>query len=107
MALFPNLLIDILSDVVRTEVFWPTGPERTRSVREWLFDPSTMARDDFDPSDIIEFHDLVDRQDMVICENTQKGVRSRAYRRGLYPPQDRHVYAFNQEYLRARDKSPT
>lgn len=100
---FPNMLIDILSDVVRVEILWPVGPERTKSVREWLFHPSAMARDDFDPSEIIEFHDLVDRQDVAVCENAQKGVRSRSFVQGVYPPQDRYVYAFDQRYRRERD----
>ena len=106
MTLFPNMLVDLLPDVVRTEVLWPLGPERTLMVREWLFDPGAMARDDFDPKDIIEFHDLVDRQDSAVCENAQKGVRSRAYGHGVYPPQDRFVHEFNRQYLRARGTMP-
>ncbi|MGQ0797492.1 MAG: aromatic ring-hydroxylating oxygenase subunit alpha [Methanobacteriota archaeon] len=102
MAIFPNVLVDLLPDVVRTEVLWPLGPERTLAVREWLFDPDALARPDFDAADIIEFHDLVDRQDVAVCENAQRGVRSRAYRHGVYPPQDRFVYEFNERYRRAR-----
>jgi len=102
MAIFPNVLVDLLPDVVRTEVLWPLGPERTLAVREWLFEPDAMAQPDFDARDIIEFHDLVDRQDVGVCENAQKGVRSRAYRHGVYPPQDRFAYEFNERYRRAR-----
>jgi Rieske 2Fe-2S family protein len=104
MILFPNMLVDLLPDVVRTEVLWPLGPEHTLAVREWLFDPTAMARSGFDAGDIIEFHDLVDRQDVTVCENAQRGVRSRAYRRGVYPPQDRFVYEFNERYRTERDR---
>ena len=53
-------------------------------------------------TEIIEFHDLINRQDWEICERAQKGQRSRGYGRGVYPPQDEHVYEFDQRYLRER-----
>ena len=69
-------------------------------------DPSTIERDDFDPREIVEFHDLINRQDWGICERAQMGQRSRAYRCGVYPPQDEWVYEFDQHYLRERGPEP-
>ena len=37
-------------------------------VNEFLFHPGEMAKPGFDPSDAVEFWDLVNRQDWAICE---------------------------------------
>lgn len=103
VTVFPNLLLNLLPDYVMAYTIYPMGPERTAVVSEYLFDPSTMALEDFDAGDAFEFWDLVSRQDWAVCERTQKGVRSRSYKSGVYPPQDRYVYEFNQQYLKARD----
>ncbi len=50
--------------------------------------------------------DLVSRQDWAVCERAQQGLRSRAFKFGVYPPQDEFVYEFDQEYLRARGTAP-
>lgn len=99
---FPNLFVNLLPDVVATTIMFPLAPDRTRLITDLLFEPSTIARDDFDPSDLVEFRRTVMRQDWDVCERVQMGVRSRAYRSGVYPPQDSCVYEFNQQYLRER-----
>ena len=106
MTVFPNLMLDLLPDHVMTSVLWPAGPQRTKVVSEILFEPATLARDGFDPSDIVELEDLVSRQDWAVCERAQQGLRSRAFQFGVYPPQDEYVYEFDQEYLRARGAAP-
>lgn len=102
--LFPNLLLNLHPDYAMSYIIYPEGPSRTRVVSEYLFEPSTIERKDFDPSDAVEFWDLVSKQDWVVCERAQKGVRSKAYLKGIYPPQDQMVYEFNREYLRVRDR---
>ncbi len=76
---------------------------RTKVVSEFLFSPDTVAAAGFDPSEIVEFWDLISVQDWKVCERTQKGVMSRSFQFGIYPPQDHFVYDFNQIYLRERD----
>jgi phenylpropionate dioxygenase-like ring-hydroxylating dioxygenase large terminal subunit len=105
MTIFPNLLLDCLPDNVLYTILWPAAPERTRVTCGLLVEASTMERPDFDPADVVEFHDLVNRQDWGVCERAQLGQRSRGYGRGVYPPQDEYVYKFDQRYLRARDKA--
>jgi Rieske 2Fe-2S family protein len=78
-------------------------PERTTIVSEFLFEQKTIEKDDFDPGDIVDFWDLVGRQDWAVCERVQKGVRSRAYQSGIYPPNDQFALEFNQRYLQERD----
>ena len=49
----------------------------TTIVCEFLFHPAEMAKPGFDPSDAVEFWDLVNRQDWTICESVQRGMSSR------------------------------
>ena len=104
-TVFPNLVINLHSDHVMTYILEDLAPERTRIISEFLFEEATIRKGGFDPSEVVELWDLVGRQDWEVCERTQRGVRSRAYRTGVYPPKDRFVYEFNQRYLRERGAS--
>ena len=42
----------------------------------------------FDPSDAVEFWDLVNRQDWAVCEGVQIGIRSRVHTQGYYAPME-------------------
>ena len=63
---------------------WPRAVDRTEVTCEWFFEPETMARADFDPSDAVDFWDTVNRQDWYVCELTQRGVRTKGYTAGRY-----------------------
>ncbi|MGH9749383.1 MAG: aromatic ring-hydroxylating oxygenase subunit alpha [Candidatus Polarisedimenticolia bacterium] len=106
MTVFPNLILDCFPDNVLYTILWPGAPERTNVTCGLLVEASSLRQPDFDPADVVEFHDLVNRQDWGICERAQKGQRSRGYRQGVYPPQDEEVYAFDQLYLRERGRAP-
>ena len=41
-----------------------------------------------DPSDAIEFWDLVNRQDWRICASVQRGMGSRVFEHGYYAPME-------------------
>ena len=97
--IYPTMMLNLFPDYAQYRVLWPLGPARTRIVTEWLFEPFTMARDDFDASDAIEFIRLVSRQDWSVCELVQKGVASRAHRHGVYVPQETHAGQFKAWYL--------
>ena len=102
MTIFPNLILDCFPDNVLFTILWPTSSETTRVTCGLLFDPSTLATAGFDPREIVEFHDLINRQDWRVCERAQKGQRSRGYMQGVYPPADTYVWEFDQLYLRER-----
>jgi glycine betaine catabolism A len=99
----PNLIVNYHSETVNAVTIYPEGPERTIVVSEFLFRPETIAADGFDPSEVVDFRDLVAKQDWVVCELAQRGVRSRFYTSGVYPRQEKYLHEFNQRYLRARD----
>jgi Rieske 2Fe-2S family protein len=86
--IYPNFMLSLSAEHVAAFCVWPDGPQQTRVVCDFLFDPNEMAKPDFDPSDAIEFWDLVNRQDWAICESVQSGMRSRAFRFGYYAPME-------------------
>jgi glycine betaine catabolism A len=101
--LFPNLILNYHSETVNAVYLYPEGPGRTMVISEFLFRPQTIECEGFDPTEVVEFRDLIAKQDWTVCELAQRGVRSRFYEHGVYPRQEKYVYDFNQRYLNARD----
>jgi phenylpropionate dioxygenase-like ring-hydroxylating dioxygenase large terminal subunit len=92
---WPLTFLSLHPDYVLVHRLQPAGPGRTRIVCEWLFEPSTIARDDFDPTDAVEFWDLTNRQDWHVCELQQTGTASRSWHAGRYSNQEPSVHAFD------------
>jgi glycine betaine catabolism A len=84
----PNLMISLSADHVAAFTVWPHDAGHTTVVCDFLFHPDEMARADFDPSDAVEFWDLVNRQDWAICEQVQDGMRSRMFTSGYLAPME-------------------
>jgi Rieske 2Fe-2S family protein len=85
---YPNFLLSLSADHVAAFTIWPHAPARTTVLCEFLFHPQEMARPDFDPSDAVDFWDLVNRQDWAICESVQRGMTSRVFQTGYYAPME-------------------
>jgi Rieske 2Fe-2S family protein len=85
---YPNFLISLSADHVAAFLLQSHGPERTTVVCDFLFHPEEMARPGFDPSDAVDFWDLVNRQDWTICEGVQAGMRARVFTHGYYAPME-------------------
>ena len=86
--IYPNFLLSLSADHVAAFRLLPDGPERTNVLCDFLFDPAEMENPHFDPSDAVEFWDLINRQDWQICERVQEGMHSRAFRYGYYAPME-------------------
>lgn len=95
---FPNLMVNFHPDCLMYYIEYPKGPDRTVIVSEYLFRPETIASPDFAPEPVVEFWDLISKQDWEICARAQTGVGSRAFTTGVYPRQDRFLWAFNEQY---------
>ncbi|MDQ6794145.1 MAG: aromatic ring-hydroxylating dioxygenase subunit alpha [Chloroflexota bacterium] len=93
--IWPLTFISTHPDYVLVHRLEPLAVDRTRIVCEWLFDPSTAAKPDFDASDAFEFWDLTNRQDWHVCELQQRGTRSRSWRAGRFSNQEPSVHAFD------------
>ncbi len=98
-TIFPSLLLSLHPDYVMAHYIRPMSPNRTEIVCEWLFSASAMAREDFNPSDAVEFWDLTNRQDWNVSELTQLGLASRSYTPGPYAAGEGLLHAFDRHYL--------
>jgi glycine betaine catabolism A len=85
---YPNLMLSLSADHVAAFTLWPGAADRTTVVCDFLFHPDEMAKPDFDPSDAVEFWDMVNRQDWKICESVQRGMSSRRFTTGFYAPME-------------------
>jgi glycine betaine catabolism A len=86
--LYPNLFISLACDHAAVFILQPRTAERSDIICHFLFEPQEMARSDFDPSDAVDFWDMVNRQDWAICESVQQGMHSRVHHHGYYAPME-------------------
>ncbi|MGH9169429.1 MAG: aromatic ring-hydroxylating oxygenase subunit alpha [Acidimicrobiales bacterium] len=87
-VVLPNLMISCSADHVAAFVLWPRSAAATTVVCDFLFHPSELAKASFDPSDAVDFWDLVNRQDWWICEQVQDGMTSRKFAFGYLAPME-------------------
>src|SRR5213082_3053183 len=99
-SIFPNMLLSMHPDYVMVHQLWPKSAERTLIFCDWFFHPEAFDRTDFHPNDAIEFWDMTNQQDWRVCELSQQGIASRAYRPGPYSPRESIPAAWDREYLR-------
>lgn len=85
---YPNLMLSLSADHVAAFYVRPRGPSHTTVTCDFLFHPAEIARAGFDPSDAVDFWDVVNRQDWRICESVQRGMSSRVFDRGFYAPME-------------------
>ncbi len=86
--LYPNFMLSLSADHAAAFTLWPRDTGHTTILCDFLFHPDEMARPGFDPMDAVEFWDITNRQDWVICESVQRGMGSRVFERGFYAPME-------------------
>lgn len=102
---YPNLMLSLSMDHVASFTLWPRSENRTDVLCEFLFHPDEMRNANFDPSDAVEFWDLINKQDWEICENVQRGMQSRVFETGFYSPmEDMSLDIRNYVLERLQDK---
>jgi Rieske 2Fe-2S family protein len=85
---YPNLMLSLSADHVAAFTLWPSAPDLTTVVCDFLFHRDEITRPGFDPSDAVEFWDLVNRQDWQVCQFIQRGMTSRRFTTGFYAPME-------------------
>jgi Rieske 2Fe-2S family protein len=95
LVIWPQLMLSVHPDYLLVHRLEPQGPDRTRIVCDWLFEPETMAATDFDPKPAVDFWDLTNRQDWHVCELQQLGTASPAFRAGRFAENEPSVHAFD------------
>lgn len=97
---FPNLMLNIYPGSVQLNLIVPTAVDRTTTVFEWYQldgpDPAEPPLAD-DDAGSLAFADEVQREDIAICEQVQRGLASHAYDRGRFcPARENGVHHFHQ-----------
>jgi choline monooxygenase len=109
---FPNLMLNFYPDNLQVNLVLPLDVERTLTRFEWyLLEPERQdALQAFERSNALA--DQVQREDVAICEEVQRGLRSRAYSRGRYSVAREngvhHFHGLLSRFLRdGRDDQPS
>ena len=101
---FPNLMLNVYAGQVQTNVVLPLSHDRTRVVFEWYsVDPPADPATDPAWSKLVAFSELIQAEDIAICEAVQHNLRSRVYDRGRYSAKREngvhHFHALLHEFL--------
>jgi choline monooxygenase len=82
--IFPNLMLNIYPDNLQINIILPLGPDRTVTIFEWyvLDADRPQVAEEFHRS--FKFSDVIQKEDIDICESVQKRLRSRSYSTGRY-----------------------
>jgi len=81
---FPNLMLNIYPDNIQTNVVVPLSHVKTLTIFEWFFHDAgaEIVRERIRRT--IAFSDEVQKEDVCLCEQVQRGLRSATYDRGRY-----------------------
>ena len=82
--IFPNLMLNIYPDNISTNVIVPLAVDKTLTIFEWFFHDVDQERTKERIAKAVAFSDEVQQEDIVLCENVQRGLRSSTYDRGRY-----------------------
>jgi choline monooxygenase len=97
--LYPNLMLNLLPNRLQLNRVIPIAPEQTQVVFEYYYAPDQPAETLFEADHPIS--DLIQQEDIQICQQVQRGLNSPGYRPGpLCPAQEAGAHHFHQ-WLRA------
>lgn len=102
--LFPNMMLNVYQGQMQTNVVLPRGADACEVVFEWFAnDPPADAATDPAWTKLVAFSDEIQLEDIEICEQVQKNLRSRSYDRGRYSPTREngvhHFHSLLHEFL--------
>ena len=104
--IFPNLMLNIYPDNISTNVIVPLSVDKTLTIFEWFFHDVDQERTRERIAKAIAFSDEVQQEDIVLCENVQRGLRSSTYDRGRYSVKREngvhHFHMLLSEFLEER-----
>ena len=81
---FPNLMLNIYPDNIQINIILPLGPEKTVTVFEWYLRDAKRPGVAEDFAKNFAFSDLVQQEDIELCETVQRRLRSRSYTTGRF-----------------------
>jgi len=93
--LFPNTMFNIYQDNMSSNVILPLAHDRTLTIFEWFFAEPGSGAGWESMQQTIAFSDEIQQEDIVLCEQVQRGLRSRAYDTGRFSAKrENGVYHF-------------
>lgn len=102
-SIFPNMLLTPHPDFVMFHHITPLGPDKIINDCYWLFRPEVI-KDPKAQSGIksaVDFWDLTNKQDWTVCEQMQRGTKSKRFTRGYYSGREDVLYQLDLELLKA------
>ena len=94
--LFPNLMVNVYPDHVQLNLIQPLGPGRCRTHFAWFAEAGKAL----DLQANLAFSDLVQQEDIALCEAVQQGLASATYDRGRYSVRrENGVHHFHQLWV--------
>ncbi len=81
---FPNLMLNFYPDNIQLNLIVPLSHEKTLTIFEWYFHDVASQKTKECAAKAIGLSDLVQREDLQICEAVQRGLQSATYERGRY-----------------------
>jgi choline monooxygenase len=92
--LWPNFMVNLYAGVMDTNLVLPLAPDRCRVIFDFYFAPGT---DEAFVRDSIAVADQVQAEDVLICEQVQRGLGSRSYTTGRFSvTRENGGYAFHR-----------
>jgi choline monooxygenase len=98
---FPNLMLNLYDGVMDTNLVLPLGIDRCRVIFDFYFAPTGPASDPDFRARSIAVAERVQREDIGICEDVQRGLQSGAFDTGRFSVK-REVAAYHFHRLLAR-----
>ena len=97
-VLRPSLFMSTHPDYVHTQRLLPTGPNTLQLTWDYLFEPETMERDDFEAKRAYELWHITNQQDAQNVEWQQAGIEGgrNVHDRSVFAIQETGPTAFNQ-----------
>lgn len=98
--IFPNWMLNCYPDNVSLNIVLPVDHEHSLAIFEWYLPEERLASQE--ARDAVSFSDQIQIEDIAICEEVQRNLRSRSYSRGRYSvKQEKGVHAFHRMYAEA------
>lgn len=82
--IFPNVMLNVYMDNTSINIILPLDHERTLTIFEWYFQQPGTGEGWDSMQQIIAFSDQIQQEDIEICVNVQKGLKSNVYKQGRF-----------------------
>jgi choline monooxygenase len=83
-CIFPNFMLNILPGRLQTNVIVPLTHDTTKVIFDYFYDDLASEEKIRMAEEDIRYSDLIQIEDIEICEHVQKGLASKAYDRGRF-----------------------